>query len=231
MIPRLPCALSFDLDDTLWSGEEVLARAERALYEWLEAHYPRITETYDLERMKAVRHDMARASPVLAADLTRLRRESLRWHAREAGYPEDLAEAGVEVFLSERHAVSVYPDVVPLLERLRASFPLVALTNGNANVYRTELGEYFDLAISAADVGVPKPHPSMFRRACRKLSVRTGDLLHIGDDPLRDVHAARGVGARAVWVNRNGSRWPEDLRRAHNEIETLADLPRCLGIV
>ncbi|MEX0606969.1 MAG: HAD-IA family hydrolase [Halofilum sp. (in: g-proteobacteria)] len=223
-----PRALSFDLDDTLWACEEVIDRAERAVYAWLVARHPRITDEYDREAMRRLRWELAGERPHLAVDLTALRRASLEWHARRAGYADDagqeLAQQGVAVFLAERNRVSPYADVRPVLERLARAYPLIALTNGNADVHATGLGDLFSLSLSAGDVGAAKPDPAMFHAACDALSVRPGELIHVGDDPLRDVHAARRFGARAVWLNREAQPWPEDLSRAHHELSTLHDL-------
>lgn len=223
-----PRALSFDLDDTLWACEEVIERAERAVHDWLARHYPAITDEFDLETMRAIRHDTATRDPSLAADLTRLRHESLVWHARRAGYPESLAEQAVAVFLDERHRVCLYDDVLPVLRQLQAHVPLIALTNGNADLARIGLDHLFEVRLSAADVGAPKPDPAMFRAACDRLGLRPGDLVHVGDDPRLDVHAARRFGARAVWVNRAAAPWPEGLPRPHHEMVSLAPLPELL---
>lgn len=219
-----PRAISFDLDDTLWPCDEVIERAERVVHAWLAQRAPRITAEYDLEAMRAIRNEAARDRPHLEADLTALRRETLAWHARRAGYGPELADAGVAVFLAERHCVALFEDARPALEALRGYYPLVALTNGNADVERAGVGDLFDTAISAADVGAAKPDPAMFAEACRAFGLRAGELLHVGDDPVRDVHAARAFGARTVWVNRYDIDWPEDLPRAHHELETLAGL-------
>jgi len=217
-------AISLDLDDTLWACEEVIERAEARLYEWLATNYPAITARHSREAMRARRQALAERDARLAADLSRLRVESLQLHAREAGYPESLALAGLEVFLAERNRVRLYADALPLLRRLQGQVPLIALTNGNADIGRAGLGAFFALSLSAADVGAAKPDPAMFHAACRRLSIRTGELLHIGDDPLRDVHAARSIGARAIWVNREATAWPEGLRRPDHEVGTLSDL-------
>ncbi len=224
-----PRALTFDLDGTLWSCDDVIARAEGALYQWLTRHFPRITEAHDPEAMRRVRRDFAERRPELAADLTALRRISLEWHAERAGYDPALGQAGVEVFLRERQQVTPYPDVRPVLERLAGNYPLVALTNGNADVRRTELGDLFHHAFSAADVGAPKPHPAMYRAACDLLGIAPAELVHVGDDPVRDVQAARSFGAGTVWVNRHGVGWPEELRCPHYEIATLHELLAVLG--
>jgi FMN phosphatase YigB (HAD superfamily) len=46
---------------------------------------------------------------------------------------------------------------------------------------------------------------------------------------VRDVHAARRFGARAVWVRRGPDPWPEGLAPAHHEIASLTELPDLLG--
>lgn len=225
-----PRALAFDLDGTLWSCDDVIKRAELALYAWLQHHYPRIPAAYDREAMRVVRRDLARRRPELAADVTALRRASLAWHAEQAGYDPALAEAGLAVFLAERRRVTPYADARPALERLSGQFSLVALTNGNADVWQSDLGDLFHHFLTAGDVGAVKPDPELFRAACRDLGVQPWDMVHIGDDPLRDIHAAHRFGARTVWINRDGASWPEDLRRAHHEIASLADLPAVLGL-
>jgi len=219
-----PRAVSFDLDDTLWSCDEVIERAERVVYEWLARRFPRITAEFDLESMRRIRIETVERNPGLAVDLTALRHHTLQWHALRAGYGADVADAGVDVFLAERHRVTPFDDVRPVLEGLRTRYPLVALTNGNADVRRTELVDLFDAAVSAADVGAAKPDPAMFRQACERLGVEAAELVHVGDDPVRDIHAARRFGARAVWINRNALPWPGDVPRAHHEVATLHEL-------
>jgi putative hydrolase of the HAD superfamily len=168
----MPRAISFDLDDTLWACDDVIGRAEDAVYGWLQRYCPRITAEYDPESMRQVRMETAAVRPDLQADLTRLRHETLAWHARRAGYDVALADAAIEVFLDERHRVELYPDVHPTLERLAGRFRLIALTNGNADVHRAGIGDWFEVALSAADVGAPKPDPAMFERACGTLGIR-----------------------------------------------------------
>ncbi|MFA9462150.1 HAD family hydrolase [Thiohalorhabdus sp. Cl-TMA] len=220
--------LSFDLDETLWPCREVIARAESALHGWLDRHYPRITAEFDVAAMRAVRVRMADDRPDLAADLTALRAAALHWHVERAGYPPEVTEAAMEVFLAERNRVTPFEEVPEVLERLGAHYPLVAVTNGNADISRTPLAGIFDLALSAADVGAQKPDPAMFRAVCRELGVPASNLLHVGDDPVRDVQAARDFGAQAVWVNRDGAPWPEELVEAHHELTSLHGLPALL---
>jgi putative hydrolase of the HAD superfamily len=217
-------ALAFDLDGTLWSCSDVIERAEAVLYAWLARHYPRITEAYDREAMRAHRHALAARRPELAADMTALRREALAEHAEQVGYDPALGAQGVAVFLAERQKVTPYPDVAPALERLAGRYPLIALSNGNADVHRTDLAHLFPHALSAAEVGAAKPDPALFRAACERLGVAPGELAHIGDDPHRDIHAARLLGMPTVWVNRHGAHWDGALRRPDHEVADLGEL-------
>ena len=223
-------AIALDLDDTLWSCDDVIERAEAVLYAWLQRHAPRITEAYSLDGMRELRARTAEEWPALGVDLTALRRETVARHARAAGYDEALADDAVEVFLDERNRVSPFDDVRPVLERLRRRYPLVAVTNGNADVERAGVGDLFEAAFGAADVGAAKPDPRLFDAVCRDLGIRAGELMHVGDDPVRDVHAGRSFGARTVWVDRYGLTWPEGVPRAHHELASLRGLPEILGM-
>ena len=67
--------------------------------------------------------------------MTALRKRSLHQVAESVGYGPELAEAAFAVFLEARHRITLYADVVPALERLRAAgYALASLTNGNADV-------------------------------------------------------------------------------------------------
>ena len=117
-------AIAFDLDNTLWDVEPVLARAEARLYAWLTERAPRITGALTLEDMRTAREALARAEPHNAHDFTYLRTTALAGHAREHGYEEQIAERAFEVFLAARCEVEVFADVAPGLDRLKRRYGL-----------------------------------------------------------------------------------------------------------
>ena len=78
--------------------------------------------------------------------------------------------------------------------------------------------------VPAAEVGAAKPHPAIFHAASRGSGVPLEAFLHVGDDPLRDVQAARDLGMATVWVNRDRGPWPDDLARADLEVTEIAGL-------
>lgn len=199
---RTARAITLDLDDTLWPVWPTIERAERVVHAWLAEHAPRAAAMFDALGLRRLRLELERVRPDLAHDLSGMRRESLRLALTEAGEDGALAEPAFELFLEERHRVTLFDDALPALEQLAARFPLVALTNGNADLARIGLDHLFVGKISARDVGAPKPDPRMFHEACARLGLAPAEVLHVGDDVERDVRAALTAGLGAAWVVR-----------------------------
>jgi phosphoglycolate phosphatase-like HAD superfamily hydrolase len=159
-----PVALTLDLDDTLWPIWPAIERAEAHLHAWLVQRAPATAGRFDTAGLRALRDDVARTHPHWAHDLSAVRLESLRRALAQAGDDERLAEEAFEAFLHWRHRVDVYDDVVPALERLASRYPIVALTNGNADLQAIGLAPWFRGVVSARAFGVGKPDPRIFLR-------------------------------------------------------------------
>jgi putative hydrolase of the HAD superfamily len=223
--------ITIDLDDTLWPCLETIRRAEDALYDWLAQRAPLLTEAHDQASLREHRRGLMRENPAIAHDLTAVRRESLAALLASFGYEAALAVEALEVFLANRNQVEPFADVVPVLRELAASYRLVSVTNGNSDVNRTPLSGLFHLSLTAADVGAAKPDPALFRQALDWARLTPGQALHLGDHPHLDVQAARDFGMRAVWVNRDGRAWPDDLAPPAAEVADMRALRRWLAEV
>ena len=223
-------ALIFDLDDTLWEVAPVIVRAEHAMYRFLERHYPRVTQRYDLRSMRDRRAAMVAAHPQMRHDFTWLRLAALRQHAIEAGYDASMAEAAFEVFYAARNDVQLYPDVLPALETLRRTYRLFALSNGNADLERIGLADYFERHVTARAAGALKPDPRAFRHLLDTCHVELPRIAHIGDDPDADIRGAQDAGLAAVWINRTSSAWPDDRRAPDYVVRDLAELAEWLSV-
>ena len=196
-------ALTLDLDDTLWPVWPAIRRAEAALQAWLLAHAPATVAGHDAAAWRLIRQAVQSDRPDWAHDLSALRRETIRRALQAAGDDPALAGPAFEVFFDERQRVELFDDVLPALARLAARWPIVALSNGNADVHRVPgLGRHFHAALSARDLGVGKPSPLAFAEACRRAGADAASTLHIGDDGLLDVDGALAAGLQAAWVRR-----------------------------
>jgi FMN hydrolase / 5-amino-6-(5-phospho-D-ribitylamino)uracil phosphatase len=200
--------ISFDLDDTLWELAPALIRAEQTLYAWLERHHPALTRQYSREALRQLRQELVQRQPALQHDLTALRHTGLKEAAVATGCPASLADAAMDLFLQHRSQVTLYDDVLPVLETLHHRYRLVALTNGNADIYRTTAGHLFDLSICSAQVGQSKPDAAMFQAVAQQTGVVPAAILHVGDSPEHDVRGAWLSGVCSAWINRNGLDWP-----------------------
>jgi 2-haloalkanoic acid dehalogenase type II len=222
-------AIAFDLDNTLWDVEPVLARAEARLFAWLQTHAPRITARLSLEDMKRAREELARREPHNAHDFTYLRSAALAAHAREHGYEERIAERAFEVFLAARCEVAVFADVQPGLTRLKSRYALASLSNGNADLGRIGLDHLFSLSLNARQIGAAKPARRCFERLAQALALEPAQVLYVGDDPRLDVLAARAAGLQTAWMNRRAHAWPAELTPADLNVTDCSELARALA--
>ena len=219
-----PKILSFDLDDTLWPVAPVIAAAEQELLLWMRRSYPEAVRQHDIESMRSLRAKVALQFPEQSHDFTFLRRHALCEQLCAAGYPESAADEALEVFFKARNRVEFYPDVRPALTRLRARYRLFAVSNGNADLARCGLTEFFDGHITARAAGAAKPDARIFASLISLAEVSPAEVLHIGDDPLADVVGATRAGMQAVWLNRHGREWPGEFTAAPRTVSSLDEI-------
>jgi HAD superfamily hydrolase (TIGR01549 family) len=217
-------AITLDLDDTLWPIWPAIERAEKTLACWLEQQAPGAAAVFaDPHARLAVREQVARTRPEIGHDLSALRRESIRLALHQAGEETDLAEPAFEIFFAERMRLDLYDDALPALVALAGRYPLVAVSNGNADVGRVGLGAFFTAALSAREFGVGKPDPRIFHAAASAAGVAANEVLHVGDDASLDVLGALGAGMQTVWVNRVDHLWSH-AEQPHATVTNLTEL-------
>lgn len=223
-------AISLDLDDTLWPIWPTIQSAEKALAHWLDQHAPMTSALFANPNARhEIRLQVLREHPELAHDLAAIRRLAIRRSLELAGEPPELAVPAFDVFFAARNQVTLYDDALSALQWLGSHYPLVALTNGNADLNRIGLAPYFKACVTASDLGVGKPDARAFTAAAAAAGVPMTQVLHVGDDVQLDVLGAMATGMQAVWVNRTDKLWAVDGQRPHEEVDTLTELCNLLG--
>jgi HAD superfamily hydrolase (TIGR01549 family) len=138
--------------------------------------------------------------------------------------------------LMERYTdkIRVYPDVHPLLSRLKGSFRLVLTSNAgrefiDVEMEATGLAGYFDQIFSAtSDFREVKKTPRFYQRICEMLKVQPEEMAHVGDHYEFDYLVPRDLGIQAFYLDRSARRegnsvlW--DLRDMENRLSVKRDM-------
>lgn len=126
------------------------------------------------------------------------------------------AELAAQAFVeAEFRGQRVYDDARAILASLRFRGFRTAIVSNlfvPGDLVRPALGNlglanYFDVVVTSADTGRPKPDPSVFRKALAALGLGSNEALVVGDSPETDIAGANSAGIPAVLVDRHG-RYP-----------------------
>ncbi|TDB39703.1 MAG: HAD family hydrolase [Actinobacteria bacterium] len=130
---------------------------------------------------------------------------------RRLGIEEDAALLARRVYdeFGKPDRWSVYADVLPALDRLRAlDMRLGIISNWDRRLVglldALGIRERVDVILSSAEVGLRKPDPRIFELACERLEVAPDEAAHVGDHHYSDILGARAVGMTPVLVDRSG---------------------------
>jgi putative hydrolase of the HAD superfamily len=217
-------AITLDLDDTLWPVWPTIEQAELRLQEWLLTRAPETAALFaSAHQRHALREQTETDWPAQHHDLSWMRREMIRLGLQRSGEDASLAEPAFEIFFAARQVVTLYDDALPALALLAARWPVLALSNGNADVNRIGIGQYFCGSLSARDVGVGKPDARIFLAAAQRLQLAPQQILHVGDDESLDVLGALATGMQTAWVNRSDKLWSLG-EQPHATVADMAEL-------
>ncbi|MGH0034848.1 MAG: HAD-IA family hydrolase [Myxococcota bacterium] len=89
-----------------------------------------------------------------------------------------------------------------------------------------EMAILFDSITIPSTCGFAKPDPAFFRAATSALGTAPGETLHLGNDPERDVAAARAAGLAALQWPGGSPEDPKDWRALPARIRAAATLER-----
>ncbi len=223
--------ITFDLDDTLWEVTPVLIKAEKIVFDWLVINAAKIGERFSADSLRDWKWKLYKQQPQLNNKISQMRIFSVEQALLHVGYsPTEAkitAHQAFDIFLDARHQVTLFDDVVPMLETLRHDYSLGVLTNGNADISRLNIGKLFDFSFSAEQLNASKPAPQHFQAAQQFSGAKAEEIIHIGDHIEHDVAGARLAGCHAIWYNPG-----KNPRTMHEhdflEVHSLADLPQII---
>jgi HAD superfamily hydrolase (TIGR01509 family) len=125
-----------------------------------------------------------------------------------AGGDDELNACAREIYVewAACHHFHLYDDVADVLKALSAGGVKIGLIS-NSHRSLDEFRAHFNLdgvvaAVSSAEHGFMKPHPSIFHAALDQAGVQAETSMMVGDSLAHDVAGARQVGMRPVLLYR-----------------------------
>ena len=223
--------ITFDLDDTLWDNVPTITKAEIETRKWIENKVGKI-DWGDLNDFLSLREELIKEDESIKWDISKLRKEIFRRklaHITPEKYRNKLVEDAFAVFISRRHEVKLFDGVEIALKQLSKNFLLGVLTNGNADIFRFNIGKYFSFSVSSLEAKNSKPNRAHFDKAIEIMENITFDeILHIGDHQVNDILAAYNLGIESLWFNNNESTWDQNFPKP-DEFSSWEHLPEIVN--
>ena len=186
----------------------------------------------DLWRLKQLQYTWLRSLMGRYTGFWQVTGEALDFAMGELGIEDEALRANLmEAYLT----LDTYPEVQETLATLRAhGLRTAILSNGessmlDAAVEAAGIADSLDAVLSVEEVGIYKPHPSVYQLVVDGLGVEAANVSFQSSNAW-DANAAAAFGFRVAWCNRFGQGQERVPEAPDAEIATLAELPALLGI-
>ncbi|MBA6347837.1 MULTISPECIES: HAD-IA family hydrolase [unclassified Colwellia] len=216
-------AISFDLDDTLYSNYPVMMATDAKMVAYFSALFSlQIIAThatkntlFDYRFWSPFREQAIAANPQLIHHVGDIRLATYTLGMKALGLADDIAsdqaQKALDYFVQQRSDFVVPEAVHQLLQSLQKKYPLVAISNGNVDTDKIGISAYFSYRFHAGDLSTTalnknqrlrqKPAADMFVEACEKLIIKPSQLLHVGDCGRSDILGAIDAGCQTAWIS------------------------------
>ena len=128
------------------------------------------------------------------------------------------------------HRIKTYPEVLKVLQDLSSRYRLIIISNAarefiDIEVEAADLRGYFSRIFSAtSDFGQIKKTADFYGRICQVLRLGSGEMVHVGDHREFDYLVPKGLGIKALHIDRSGSYSGDDV------IKNLEEVGQRLGL-
>lgn len=219
-------ALVFDAYGTLLDFNSAAAQARDVLGD-------RAAQLSEIWRAKQLQYTWLRSLMGTYAPFSQVTAEALDHSLETMGLSDD---AALRTRLLDLYwKLSPFPEVKDTLGTLRgAGYKMAILTNGSqemidATCAHAGITPLLDSILSVDDVGIYKPHPSVYELACKRLGVSREHIAFVSSNGW-DAAGAAQFGFHVIWCNRYGQRQEHLPARPHVEIRSLAEIPALLDV-
>jgi putative hydrolase of the HAD superfamily len=227
-------AIFFDLDDTLFSTSQFAERARRASVNAMCDVGLRMDAE---EVMQELREVVVEFSSNFDQHFDKLLARIPKRHYKGVN-PAMIVAAGVIAYHETKvRELAPYEDAAQLVRRLANTTLIRGVITAGWEVKQAEkllrIGLYKYLTPNAVfisdQIGINKPNPKIYRRACSDLNLRPAHCIYVGDNPRHDIDPPNQIGMITVRHRRDGRyRDEEGESAADYEIRDFHQLGRLL---
>ena len=191
--PSRYATLTFDCYGTLIDWESGITGYLQPLLERYDVH---VIDEFLLEAFSRLEPELQAEGGAYTDVLARIL-ERLGERLAFAPKPDELAGFGASI-----EKWPAFADTVAALETLASHFELAIVSNIDDRLFELSakhLQVPLDHVITAEQVGVYKPNPTVFEAALGRVK---GPVLHVAQSRFHDIVPATAAGLDTVWINR-----------------------------
>lgn len=196
----------FDLDHTLWDFDRNSNLAFQRVFQKHKidlgvADFIREYEPINLVYWKKYREERVTKEELRRGRLTET------FDIFKIKFPIEIIDALANSYIDELPGDNhLFVGTFEILDYLSEKYQLHIITNGFAEVQHLKLRnsgikDYFRSITTSEEVGLKKPHPSVFNAAMKKASVAPQKSIMIGDSFEADIIGANNAGMHTLFFN------------------------------
>ena len=201
-------AIFFDIDDTLYSTTAFASLARQRAVEAMVKQGVRLPVGVVRRELDEVIGEFTSNYPN-HFDKLLLRLSPESWAGTNRAL---IVAAGIMAYHATKRELTPFPDVLPFLQAIQEQTDLILgiITHG-LEIKQAEklllLGVLPHLnpeAIFISDqMGISKPNPKIYSRACSRLGLDPREVMHCGDSPRNDIDPCASLGMHTVRLRRD----------------------------
>jgi putative hydrolase of the HAD superfamily len=192
-------AVVFDLDDTLYPERSFVLSGFKAVARWAETYL-------------AIPAQEGYATLVALFEAG-VREKTFELWLGERATPDQIQRL-VQVYREHQPDIQPFPEIEPILKRLKGHYRLGLVSDGYLSVQMNKLAAlklepYFDAVVFSDQWGRAawKPSTKPFEAVIHNLRVAASESIYIGDNPLKDFYGARQLGLATICYQRPGGEY------------------------
>ncbi|MEM7233819.1 MAG: TIGR02253 family HAD-type hydrolase [Planctomycetota bacterium] len=224
-------AIFFDIDDTLYSTSEFAEKARSAAIDaMIEAGLDLSREVIQEELQEVITEFSANYEHHFDKLLLRVPKRNYK-----GVNPAIIVAAGVMAY-HETKSTQLFPyeDAIEALRRLSTETKLTlgVITEGLGvkqaeKLVRMRVNQFLSpgAIFISNQIGISKPNPKIYQRACSDMNLKPSETMYVGDNPKNDIDPPNKIGMITVRMRRGGKYYhTEGETKPIKEVQNFWDL-------